>query len=44
MLIENNFSINHVVIAEVGGATYFHTTDDIWNATQNMPGVGSKGM
>ena len=37
-------SPGYVDIARSRGATYFHTTDDIWNATQSMRGVGSKGM
>ena len=37
-------SPDYVDIARSRGATYFNTTDDIWNATKNMPGVGSKGM
>ena len=34
----------YVEIAKSRGATYFHTTDDIWNATRSMKGVGTKGM
>ena len=37
-------SPGYVEIAKNRGATYFHTTDDIWKATQSMRGVGSKGM
>ena len=37
-------SPGYVDVARSRGATYFHTTDDIWNATQSMRGVGSKGM
>ena len=32
------------VIAETKGATYFNTTDKIWDATRAMKGVGDKGM
>lgn len=37
-------SPGYVEVAENKGATYFHTSDEIWNATQSMKGVGSKGM
>lgn len=37
-------SPGYVEIAKSRGATYFHTTDDVWNATQSMRGVGTKGM
>ena len=37
-------SPGYVDVARSRGATYFHTTDDVWNATQSMRGVGSKGM
>ena len=32
------------VVAKSKGATYFNTTDRIWNATRAMKGVGNKGM
>ena len=31
-------------VAKSKGATYFNTTDKIWNATKAMKGVGDKGM
>jgi len=37
-------SPGYVDVARSRGATYFHTTDDVWNATKSMRGVGSKGM
>ena len=37
-------SPGYVEVAKSKGATYFHTSDEIWNATQSMKGVGSKGM
>ena len=37
-------SPGYVDVARSRGETYFHTTDDVWNATQSMRGVGSKGM
>ena len=48
-----NFGSNEVVlgrspgyvdIAKSRGATYFHTTDEIWNATKAFKGVGNSGM
>ena len=48
-----NFGSNEVVlgrspgyvdIAKSRGATYFHTTDEIWNATKVFKGVGNSGM
>ena len=37
-------SPRYVEIAQSQNATYFHTTDEIWNATKAMKGVGNKGM
>lgn len=37
-------SPGYVDVARRRGATYFHTTDDIWKVTQSMKGVGSKRM
>ena len=37
-------SPTYVEIAKSRGATYFHTTDDVWNATRSLKGVGNRGM
>ena len=37
-------SPGYVDIAKSRGATYFHTSDKIWNATRSLKGVGNKGM
>ena len=37
-------SPGYVEVAKSKGAIYFHTSDEIWNATHSMKGVGSKGM
>ena len=37
-------SPDYVSIAQSRGATYFHTTDEIWNATKSLKGVGNRGM
>ena len=37
-------SPGYVEIAKNRGATYFNTTDEIWNSTKAMKGVGNKGM
>lgn len=33
-----------VDIAKSRGETYFHTTNDVWNATGSLKGVGNRGM
>ena len=37
-------SPTYVEIAKSRGATYFHTTDEVWNATKSLKGVGTRGM
>ena len=37
-------SPGYVDIAKSRGATYFNTSDKIWNATKALKGVGNKGM
>ena len=37
-------SPGYVDIAKSRGATYFNTSDKIWNATKSLKGVGNKGM
>lgn len=37
-------SPTYVEIAKSRGATYFHKTDDVWNATRPLKGVGNREM
>lgn len=37
-------SPKYVEIAQSRGATYFNTSDKVWNSTKAMKGVGDKGM